>query len=284
MSAMKKKLYKYDSGSTLTWYLEAINHVPLLSREEEERCARDAAKGNIAARNKLVNANLRFVVNVAKKYTGHGLPFEDLISEGNIGLLKAIDRFDVEKGYHFISYAVWWIRQAILKAVYEKARMIRLPMNKVNEVVRVQRALRYVQGKESEINEIAQLLDMPPGHVETLMAYCRDMVSLENPLYDEKDSCTMGDFIEASKYFAPDTQFLSMALRNDIEHILSRLDEKEADVIRCRFGLGNKTPLSLKEIGERFNLSKERIRQIVNKAIKHLKSPSSRHVLEAYVA
>jgi RNA polymerase primary sigma factor len=265
-------------------YLGEINRIPLLTREEEEKHAREAAKGNRAARNMLVNANLRFVVNVAKKYQGQGLPLEDLISEGNVGLLNAVKRYDVDKGYHFISYAVWWIRQAILKAICEKSRMIRLPLNRANELVQIEKARRLVQEGEGEIREVARLLDMNERHVEELLAISRDMVSLENPLYSEKDSSTLGDFIEAVKYQAPEAQAMDAALRDDIEHLLGRLNEKEADVIRYRFGLGNKAPLSLKEIGARFNLTKERIRQIEQNAIKRLRHPASRQILEHYIA
>ena len=284
MTAIKMKRPESREENTLAMYLREINQITLLSREEEQKYARDAAKGNTAARNKLINANLRFVVNVAKKYQGQGLPLEDLISEGNIGLLNAIERYDVEKGYHFISYAVWWIRQAILKAICEKSRMIRLPLNRVNELVQIEKARQYVQEGESEIKEVARLLDMDPDHVEELLAISRDMVSLENPLYDEKDSSTLGDFIEAANYRAPDAQAMDSALQDDIDTVLGNLDKKEAEVIRSRYGLGNRTPLSLKEIGERFNLTKERIRQIEKTAIKRLQHSPSRTLLENYVA
>ena len=284
MTATKKKSGVKNTENTLATYLQEINRISLLSREEEKTYARDAAQGCIAARNMLVNANLRFVVNVAKNYQGHGMPLEDLISEGNIGLINAIERYDVDKGYHFISYAVWWIRQAILKAIYEKSRMIRLPLNRVNELVQIEKARNYVQEGESEIKEIARLLDMDAEHVEELLSISRDMISLENPLYDEKDSSTIGDFIEAVNYPSPDAQAMDSALQNDIETLLDKLDNKEAEVIRFRFGLGNKKPLSLKEIGARFNLTKERIRQIEKSALRRLQHPSSRMMLEHYVA
>jgi len=284
MTVTKKKQRAYDEKNALSMYLEEINRTFLLSREEEEKYARDASKGNIAARNKLVNANLRFVINVAKKYQGQGLPLEDLISEGNMGLLYAIDRYDVDKGCRFITYAVWWIRQTITKAIYEKSRMIRLPLNKINELIQVQKARHYVQEGKSEIKEIARLLGMTPHYVEKLLTNSRDIVSLENPMYNENGSSTLGDCIEASKCFAPDTQAMDMALQDDIEQALDKLDDKEADVIRFRFGLGNKKCLSLKEIGEKLNLTKERIRQIEKKAIKHLRNPSALDALETYVA
>jgi RNA polymerase primary sigma factor len=280
----KSNVQVQNEENILAMYLGEINRIKLLTRDEEQNFARKASQGNIAARNKLVSANLRFVVNVAKKYQGQGLPLEDLISEGNIGLINAIERYDVDKGYHFISYAVWWIRQAILKAIYEKSRMIRLPLNRVNELVQIRKARYYVQEGESEIREIARLLDMSPEYVEELLAISRDMISLENPLHNEKDSSTLGDFIEATNYRSPDAHVMAMALQEDIEKLLENLNKKEADVIRYRYGLGNKTPLSLKEIGQRFNLTKERIRQIEKSAIKQLQQPLSRKVLENYVA
>jgi RNA polymerase primary sigma factor len=272
----------------LSLYLKEINRIPLLTKEEEDKTARAAAQGNKAAQNKLVSANLRFVVNVAKKYQGQGLPLPDLISEGNIGLLNAIERYDVDKGYHFISYAVWWIRQAILKAICEKSRMIRLPLNRANELVQIEKARKIVQDEhntEAEIVEIAKLLNMNTSHVADLINISRELVSLENPVYAaDKDSSILGDFIEDENYRAPDESAVEQALHEDIEAVLGTLNEKEADIIRFRFGLGNNIPMSLKEIGDRFNLTKERIRQIEKKALKRLQHPSRQRLLEAYVA
>ncbi|MDR2631842.1 MAG: RNA polymerase sigma factor RpoD/SigA [Spirochaetaceae bacterium] len=268
-------------------YLKEINRIPLLTREEEDAVARAAARGNRVARDKLVNANLRFVVNVAKKYQGQGMPLSDLISEGNIGLLNAIERYDVDKGYHFISYAVWWIRQAILKAICEKSRMIRLPLNRANELVQIEKARKVVQSDssaEAEINEVARLLDMDAVQVSDLINISRDLVSLENPVYTDKDSSILGDFIEDENYASPDEHAVKATLQNDIEMVLKTLNKKEADIIRFRYGLGNSIPMSLKEIGDRFNLTKERIRQIEKKALKRLQHPSRQRLLECYVA
>jgi len=284
MMTTKRKPVDQKEENILAMYLKEINRIPLLTREEETNYAREAADGNRAAQQKLAKANLRFVVNVAKRYQGRGLPLEDLIAEGNIGLLNAIQRYDVDKGYHFISYAVWWIRQSILKAICEKTRMIRLPMNRVNELIRIEKALPFVQEGNSEIKEVASFLNLDPCYVEELLSISREMVSLDNPLYDEKDSSTVGDFIEAQKYSPPETQAIEAALQNDLKNALEGLDEKEADIIRFRYGLGNETPLSLKEIGDRLNLTKERIRQIEKKAIKWLQQPRTRKILETYVA
>ncbi|GHU57781.1 RNA polymerase sigma factor [Spirochaetia bacterium] len=273
--------------NVLSIYLREINRIPLLTREEEDTVARAAAMGDEKAKQTLVKANLRFVVNVAKKYQGQGLPLSDLISEGNIGLLSAIDRYDVDKGYHFISYAVWWIRQSILKAICEKSRMIRLPLNRANELVQIEKARKMVQdgsNPEGEIREIGRLLNMEPDHVAEIINISRDLVSLDCPVYTDKDSSILGDFIEDEGYKAPDEQAVDSALQEDIESVLDTLNEKEADIIRFRYGLGNTAPMSLKEIGDHFNLTKERIRQIEKKAIRRLQHPSRMRRLENYVA
>jgi RNA polymerase primary sigma factor len=289
VNGTKTRKGQHDTGeSILSTYLREINRIPLLSREEEDAIARETAQGNKAARDRLVSANLRFVVNVAKRYQGQGLAIMDLISEGNIGLMNAVDRYNVDKGYHFISYAVWWIRQAILKAICEKSRMIRLPLNRANELVQIQKARKLVQdsqSSEAEIREVARLLNMDEDHVAELLAISREYISLDNPLYaGDRDSNALEDFIEDDQHEAPETYVIDQALKRDIENVLDTLDRKEATVIRFRYGLGNCSPLSLKEIGDRFNLTKERIRQIEKKAIKRLQHPIRQRVLKSYVA
>ncbi len=276
-----------DDENVLSMYLKEINKIPLLTREQEDYHARRAAKGIQEAKDALIKANLRFVVNVAKKYQNQGLPLSDLISEGNIGLMNAIERFDVDKGYHFISYAVWWIRQAILKAICEKSRMIRLPLNRANELVQIEKVRKEIQGsrrEEAELQEIARTLDMNPDHVADLVNISRDLISLETPVYNEKDSSVLGDFIEDSNYVQPEALTIERALKDDINEVLSTLTEKEAEIIQFRFGLNGRSPLSLKEIGDRYSLTKERIRQIEKKALRRLQHPKRAQYLEAYVA
>ncbi len=275
-----------DDENILSIYLKEINAISLLTRQEEDKYARLAAKGDRFAKEQLVRANLRFVVNVAKKYQNQGLPLPDLISEGNIGLMNAIEKFDVERGYHFISYAVWWIKQAILKAICEKSRMIRLPLNRANELVQIEKARKELQnarGTEPETKDIARFLDMDKEHVESLLNISRELVSLETPVFSEKDSTRLGEFVEDSDYVAPDEVIIDKSLKEEINQVLETLTEKEAEILRYRFGLNGKIPLSLKEVGDKFRLTKERIRQIEKKAIRRLRHPNRSQYLEAYV-
>lgn len=273
--------------NSLSTYLKEINKIPLLGREEEFNLALAAASGDEKAKNALIRANLRFVVNVAKKYQNQGLPLMDLISEGNIGLINAVERFDANKGFHFISYAVWWIRQAILKAICEKSRMIRLPLNRANELVQIEKARKEVvnnRTEESELLEIAGLLNMSQEHVREIVNISRDMVSLDSPVFSDRESNSIGDFLEDGRYEQPEESAIESALRDDIDDVLESLTDKEAEVIRLRFGLNGMRAMSLKEIGDQFNLTKERIRQIEKKALKRLQNPSRMSRLEAYVA
>jgi len=278
--------FRQDDENILSMYLKEINRIPLLTRAEEEAAATSAKQGDKAAKNRLIKANLRFVVNVAKKYQNQGLPLADLISEGNIGLINAIERFDVSKGYHFISYAVWWIRQAILKAICEKSRMIRLPLNRANELVQIEKVRKELGGAgrgDSEIVEIARQLDMDEDHVADLINISRDLISLDTPIYDEKDSSLLSDFVEDRGYKPPHEVVVDKALRDEINQVLDTLSQKEADIIQYRFGLNGRRPMSLKEIGSRYKLTKERIRQIEKKALKRLQHPSRSSPLRAYL-
>lgn len=277
-----------SDDNILSMYLKDINKIPLLSREEEIELATRAAQGDKVAKDKIVQANLRFVVNVAKKYQNHGIDLLDLISEGNIGLITAIDRFDVTKGYHFISYAVWWIRQSILKAICEKSRMIRLPLNRANELVQIEQARKAVaggKGEEEEMTQVAQLLGMTSQHVRELVNISRDMVSLDTPIgTSEESSVTIGDNTEDFRYQSPEEAAMETVMQDELEYVLSSLPQKEAQVLRYRFGLNGNKSMSLKEVGDKFNLTKERIRQIEKKAIRRLQTPATMDRLSAFVA
>jgi len=286
MKKKKEKSLLSDDENVLSIYLKEINKIPLLTREEEDFYARNAAKGDKKAQEMLIRANLRFVVNVAKKYQNQGLPLVDIISEGNIGLMNAIERFDVDRGYHFISYAVWWIRQAILKAICEKSRMIRLPLNRANELVQIEKARKTLQsenGMDPEIKEIADILELDKSHVSDLINISRDLISLESPVNSDKDASLVGDFVENDRYTAPDEAIIEKSLREDINMILATLSEKEAEILQYRFGLNGKRPMSLKEIGDKYRLTKERIRQIEKKAIKRLQHPTRSQLLKSYI-
>ena len=274
--------------NVLAMYLKDINKVPMVSREEEIELATKAQSGDKAAKNKLVNANLRFVVNIAKKYQNHGLDLTDLISEGNIGLLTAVEKFDVSKGYHFISYAVWWIRQSILKAICEKSRAIRLPLNRANELVQIEHAKKVIGSKKSEqqeYEEIAAMLNMDSSHVRDMINISRDIVSLDAEINDGSDShAKLGDFFEDDSYERPEEKAITKAMHDDINSVVDTLRPNEAKVIRMRYGLNGLKPMSLKEVGLECDLTKERIRQIEKHAIVRLQHPTRARKLEAYVA
>jgi RNA polymerase primary sigma factor len=235
----------------------------------------------------LVKSNLRFVVNVAKKYQGHGLPLSDLISEGNIGLIKAVEKYDADRGFHFISYAVWWIRQTILKALADQARLIRLPVSRTNDLIQIEKAKKLLAGStssETEIHELAQLLSMDETHIEDMLAVSRETLSLEKSVDASRNASPLGNFIVDTRYDSPDQEMFKKSLKHDIEEVLNTLSSKEAEIIRCRFGLGQRKPMNFQEIGDCFDLSKERIRQIEEKALRLLQQPSRKSKLEAYVA
>lgn len=277
-----------NEPNVLELYLKDINRIPLLTRDEETSLALEAAKGNKIAKNKIVNANLRFVVNIAKKYQNHGLDLTDLISEGNIGLLVAIERFDVTKGYHFISYAVWWIRQSILKAICEKSRTIRLPLNRANDLVRIEHARKSIMGNKSieqELTEVAEILNMDKQHVREMINISREMVSLDAELSTpDNDRTSVGDFIEDTQSEKPEDKVINDSLREDINKVLHTLKPNEENVLRLRYGLNGEKPMSLKEVGDVCNLTKERIRQIEKHAILRMQHVTRSRRLESYIA
>ena len=277
---------KHDD--VLAMYLKEINKVPLLTREEEIELAEKAKKGDKAARDKIINANLRFVVRVAKKYQNHGLDLTDLISEGNIGLMTAIEKFEPSRGYHFISYAVWWINQSILKALSEKSRAIRLPLNRANELVRIEYASNLINGTLSESEEceqIAEMLNMPEAKVRELLSISNGMVSLDSKASSKDgDNSVIGDYFEDETYAKPEDATVSNALKEDMNNLLDTLKPNEARVLRLRYGLNGSKPMSLQEIGEQCNLTKERVRQIEKKAIFRLQNPTRMRRLDGYLA
>ncbi|MCR4953352.1 MAG: RNA polymerase sigma factor RpoD/SigA [Treponema sp.] len=272
----------------LAMYLKEINKLPLLTHEEEVELAKKAQAGDKLAKDKIVKANLRFVVKVAKQFQNHGLDLNDLISEGNIGLLNAIEKFDVSKGYHFISYAVWWIRQSILKAICEKSRAIRLPLNRANELVRIEHARKVVAGNKTEsqeFEEIAKMLNMEPSHVREMVNISRDMVSLDADVNNsDNDHTQVADFCEDEVFNRPDEVVMEQFMKKDIDNVLETLRPNEAKVIRLRYGLNGVKPMSLKEVGDECNLTKERIRQIEKHAIIRLQHPTRARKLASYMA
>ena len=274
--------------NSLAIYFKEIDSIPLMTREEEYELAVKAKQGDILARDKIVKANLRFVVSVAKKYQCGAFELNDLINEGNIGLMIAIDKFDPEKGYHFISYAVWWIRQTILKAIYEKGKMIRLPSNKTNDIIKIEKARKSLKAKlteEEELEQVALMLNMTPVHVQEMMMISKDVFSLDSKVGgDENDSNSLGEMLEDTTSVSPEENAIQNDMKEQIDNVLSTLTEKEAEILRYRFGLNGKKAMSLKEVGEVFNLTKERIRQIEKKAIKRLQHPTRYKKLEAFIA
>lgn len=272
--------------TVLGLYLKEINRIPLLTREEENDLAVRAKNGEKAARDEIVRANLRFVVNVAKKYQNRGLDLTDLISEGNIGLLTAIEKFDVDRGYHFISYAVWWIRQSILKAISEKGRAIRLPSNRINELSKIEGARKSVSGNKSEdqeFEEVAKMLHMDKSHVRELIYISREMASLDAPVGNDSEDKTFGEYVEDTKN-VPETVIMEKSMSEEINKVIDTLQPKEAAILKMRYGIGCEKPMSLQEIGNICHLTKERVRQIENHALLRMQQPHRAKRLEVYVA
>ena len=272
----------------LLTYLREINRIPLLTKEEEEEAAKLAAKGNLAARNKLVNSNLRFVVSIAKKHQGKGLPLEDLISEGNIGLMNAVKSFDVDKGYRFITYAVWWIRQSIIKAIFEKSHMIRLPGNKLAEINKVEIARQIISRKtglslNGEINEIADFLKISPHKTRELLNLQKDILSMDEPLINDNPTA-IKDLVIDRNSTSPFDFAMNSIIKDELEEEVSKLEERASELIRQRYGLEGNSPQTLKEIGVRYDLSRERVRQIEKRALGQLKQSINAEQLKSFIA
>ena len=283
MAEVKRK-YKGEERS-LDLYLREIGETPLISSQEEISLARRIKDGDEAALEELTKANLRFVVSVAKQYQNQGLSLADLINEGNIGLIKAAKRFDETRGFKFISYAVWWIRQAILQALAEQSRIVRLPLNRVGALHRIGKISSNLEqefGREPMTEEIAERLEMTPEEVSETLKISNNHLSLDAPFNEGEDSNLL-DVLKDEFQPAPDRDLLGESLKVEIEKALGTLTEREAEVITLYFGIKRPRPMTLEEIGNRFNLTRERVRQIKEKAIRRLRHASRSRRLKAFV-
>ena len=266
-------------------YLKEIGKVPLLSPDEEIELAKKIELGDEEAKKKLAESNLRLVVSIAKRYAGRGMQLLDLIQEGNLGLIKAVEKFDYRKGYKFSTYATWWIRQAITRAIADQARTIRIPVHMVetiNRLVRTQRQLVQKLGREATPEELAKELDMPVERVREIMKISQDPVSLETPIGEEEDS-HLGDFIQDNNVEVPADAATYTLLHEQLMDVLSTLTEREQKVLRLRFGLDDGRPRTREEVGRQFNVTRERIRQIEAKALRKLRHPSRSKILKDYL-
>jgi RNA polymerase primary sigma factor len=283
----KELTMKGGEETLLQLYLNEIGRYPLLSHQEEKRLCLRAAAGDQEARHALIRANLRFVVSVAKRYQHNGIPLADLISEGNLGLMRAAESYDATKGYHFISYAAWWVRQAILKAISEKSRLIRLPWNRANELLNIERERCELENERSgpaATAALARRLEMDQSHLHNLLNCARRPLSLDRPAGDSADTAPLGELIPDLERCGPADAAIRESLKDTIAELLRALTEKEAEILRYRFGLDGRKCLSLQELGGIFRLSKERIRQIEKRALNKLRGPSRRRLLEAFIA
>lgn len=267
-------------------YLREIGRIPLLNREQEIDLAQRNDQGDMVAKRKLINANLRLVVSIAKKYIGRGMTFLDLIQEGNKGLIRAVEKYDWTKGFKFSTYATWWIRQAITRAIADQARTIRIPVHMVetiNKLMRISRKLMQDLGREPEAQEIAdEMGGMDADRVREILKISQKTTSLETPIGDDNDSY-LGDFIADETQTSPYDATSKRLLKENIEEVLSSLSDREAKVLKMRFGLNGARPMTLEEVGKKFGVTRERIRQIEAKALRKLKHPSKRKMLQDYL-
>jgi RNA polymerase primary sigma factor len=279
-----KQVTNRDTPS-LDKYLQEIGRVELISPEDEVILARKIKSGDNEALKKLVKANLRFVVSVAKQYQNQGITLPDLINEGNLGLMKAAQRFDETRGFKFISYAVWWIRQAILQALAEQSRIVRLPVNKIGSINRINRAfarLEQTYEREPSSQEIAEMLEMVPEDVKEALKTNGRTLSMDAPISSEEDN-TMYDVIPSTDAPSPDKNLINESLAYEIERALCTLSPRESKVLKLYFGLGMKHPYTLEEIGEELSLTRERVRQIKEKAIKRIQFTTRCRILKSYL-
>ena len=271
--------------ASLDKYLQEIGRVDLITADEEVELAQRIKAGDVAALEKLTKANLRFVVSVAKQYQNQGLTLPDLINEGNLGLIKAAQRFDETRGFKFISYAVWWIRQSILQALAEQSRIVRLPLNKIGSINKINKMYAYLEQANERVpsaEEIARELDMSVNDVKESMKNAGRHISMDAPLVEGEDS-NLYDVIRSNESPNPDKSLILDSLRTEIERALETLTPREADVVRLYFGLSDQHAMTLEEIGETFDLTRERVRQIKEKAIRRLKHTSRSKILKTYL-
>jgi len=272
-------------NASLDKYLQEIGRVELITAEEEVELAKKIKKGDSAALEKLTKANLRFVVSVSKQYQNQGLSLPDLINEGNLGLIKAAQRFDETRGFKFISYAVWWIRQSILQALAEQSRIVRLPLNKIGSINKINKAFSKLEQefeREPTAAEIAKILELTETEVKESMKNAGRHISMDAPFVSGEDG-NMYDVLKSDDSPNPETGLITDSLRREIERALATLSEREANVVRYYFGLNEKHALTLEEIGEKFDLTRERVRQIKEKAIRRLKHVSKSKILKSYL-
>lgn len=279
-----KQVTNRDTPS-LDKYLHEIGKVDLITAEEEVELAKRIREGDERALNRLINANLRFVVSVSKQYQNQGLSLPDLINEGNLGLIKAAQRFDETRGFKFISYAVWWIRQSILQALAEQARIVRLPLNKIGSINKINKVLATLEQqyeREPSAEEVALELECSAKDVKESLRNSGRHVSMDAPLSQSEDG-TLYDVLDCKDTPSPDQTLIQESLRREIERAISTLTEREANIIRLYFGLNSKNPYTLEEIGEEFGLTRERVRQIKEKAVRRLKQTSKSKILKTYL-
>ena len=271
--------------ASLDKYLQEIGKVELITADEEVELAQRIRQGDRVALEKLTKANLRFVVSVSKQYQNQGLSLPDLINEGNLGLIKAAQRFDETRGFKFISYAVWWIRQSILQALAEQSRIVRLPLNKIGSINKINKTFAKLEQefeREPNAEEIAEALDITEAEVKESMKNAGRHVSMDAPLTQDEDN-NMYDVLKSDEVVTPETELLYESLKKEIDPAISTLTPREADVVRLYFGLNGSHPMTLEEIGEKFDLTRERVRQIKEKAIRRLKNTSRSKILKSYL-
>lgn len=271
--------------ASLDKYLQEIGKVELITADEEVELAQRIRQGDRVALEKLTKANLRFVVSVSKQYQNQGLSLPDLINEGNLGLIKAAQRFDETRGFKFISYAVWWIRQSILQALAEQSRIVRLPLNKIGSINKINKTYAKLEQefeREPNAEEIAEALEITPSEVKESLKNAGRHISMDAPLVQDEDN-NMYDVLKSDEVATPETELLYESLRKEIDRAISTLTQREADVVRLYFGLNGSHPMTLEEIGEKFDLTRERVRQIKEKAIRRLKHTSRSKILKSYL-